>query len=516
MARVLHGALVTIEQASSVAAGGVGPATSGLNIPFSMNVVPDFKRFDFLFPGLQADPENLLPVKPQTVANLQRLGQTMLDSNPRDEMNSAVPAGYTYLGQFVDHDITFEVTSGDLASIHDPNLAPLSLDDIRNNIRNTRSATLDLDSVYEGLAPRVGEKMLIGKNSALNGTSKPALRPVGKDLDNDLPRRPRSVDPAFDREALIGDPRNDENTIVSQLHTAFLRAHNNIVDLGNDFTSARRLLRQHYQWMIIHDFLTRIADLNIVERVLYANSVFRPENDNFFMPLEFTAAAYRFGHTMIRADYDFNLNFNTSGSPGTLPATLGLLFTFTALTGQLGDNDTLPDNWIIEWENFVETGGVFNFARRFDTKLVEPLFTLRDFEGQPLPDEARLAVRNLLRGYLLRIPTGQSVAGELGITPLTSIEIIAAATSDDQAAALTETGFDIKTPLWYYILAESAHYGGNQLGPVGSTIIAEVLIGLIRRSEDSILADNSFAPTLGSTAGEFRLPDLLRLAGVLN
>jgi hypothetical protein len=218
---------------------------------------------------------------------------------------------------------------------------------------------------------------------------------------------------------------------------------------------------------------------------------------------------------MIRADYDFNLNFNTSGTPGTLPATLGLLFTFTALTGQLGDNNTLPDNWIIEWENFVEACASFNPARSFDTKLVEPLFTLRDFEGQPLPDEARLAVRNLLRGYLLRIPTGQAVAAELGITPLTPEEIVAAAASEEQAAALTESGFDARTPLWFYILAESAHFGAERLGPVGSTIIAEVLIGLIRRSEDSILADNSFAPTLGSTPGVFNLPDLLRVAGVL-
>ena len=113
---------------------------------------------------------------------------------------------------------------------------------------------------------------------------------------------------------------------------------------------------------------------------------------------------------MIRADYDFNVNFNTTATAPHIPATLELLFTFTALTGDLGDFDTLPDNWIIEWEHFVDGGGTLNLARRFDTKLVEPLFTLRDFVGQPLPDEARLAVRNLLRGYLLRMPTGQAVA----------------------------------------------------------------------------------------------------------
>lgn len=513
MARILHGAKVTIDQAAGAASSaGNGKA---MNIPFSMEMVPDFRKFDFLFPDLQHDPANLLPVNSLTVLGLKRLGQTMLDDSPRDKLNSMIPAGYTYLGQFIDHDITFEVSSGDLATITDPNLTPLSLTDIRDKIRNTRSATLDLDSVYEGLAPRNGEKMLIGQNTSLAGATRPTLRPTGKDDNNDLPRRPRSSDISIDREALVGDPRNDENTVISQLHTAFLRAHNAIVDQGNDFTAARKLLRQHYQWIVVHDFLPRICDPTIVERVLYTNEVFRPTDAYFFMPLEFTAAAYRFGHSMIRADYDFNLNFNTTATNPEVPATLELLFTFTALSGGLGDFDTLPDNWIIEWEHFVETGGPFNFARRFDTKLVEPLFTLRNFEGQPLPDEARLAVRNLLRGYLLRMPTGQAVASALGMTSLSSAELVAAAASAEQSAALTETGFDTRTPLWYYILAEATHVGGEHLGPVGSTIVAEVLIGLIRRSEDSILSSARWLPSLGATTGKFELPDLLRLAGVL-
>lgn len=513
MARILHGTVVTIDQAAEATAGAA--PGGALNIPFSMEMVPDFKRFDFLFPNLQDDPENLMPEGLQTVADLKRLGQSMLDDSPSDKLNSTVPAIFTYLGQFIDHDITFEVTSSGLTSISDPNLAPLSLADIRNKIRNTRSATLDLDSVYEGLAPRDGEKMLIGTVTPLGGTNPPLGRPAGKDDHNDLPRRPRSTDPATDREALIGDPRNDENTIVSQLHTSFLRAHNAIVDQGNDFVAARKLLRQHYQWMVLHDFLPKICDPKIVEKIIYSNNVFRPDDAYFFMPLEFTAAAYRFGHTMVRADYDFNLNFNLSGEPGTFAASLELLFTFTALVGQLGDNDTLPDNWIIEWERFTENTAGVNLARRFDTKLVEPLFTLRNFQGQPLPDEARLAVRNLLRGYLLRIPTGQAVANALGVTPLTADEIKAAAASTDQANILTESGFDTRTPLWYYVLAEAAHAGGNHLGAVGSTIVAEVLIGLIRRSEDSVLADSSFKPTLGAQPGKFEIADLLVLAGVL-
>jgi len=520
MPRIPHGAVVTLEQVNT-AVGAATVNNISLNIPFSLNVMPNFKRFDFLFPKLQDNPNNLLPESPQTVKHLKQLGQTMRDASlAGDNLDSPIPAGYTYLGQFIDHDITFEVISGDITKLTDPNFAPLSVKKIQESIVNTRTATLDLDSVYDTPAPRDGDKMVVGKVTSLKPTDPFPLRPVGKDDHNDLPREPRQTDPQHDRAALTGDPRNDENTVIGQLHTAFLRAHNALVTQGKTFDEARTLLRQHYQWIIINDFLKRIADPKIVNRVKKANQVYKPYDYSFFMPLEFTVAAYRFGHTMVRQDYDFNLNFNTSKQPNTTPATLDLLFTFTALSGGLGfgeGNDTLPENWIIEWEHFVDAGQPFNKARRFDTKLVEPLFELKTTLGQPLPDEARLAVRNLLRGYLLRMPTGQAVARALKVTALTKKEIEKAAASDEQLAVLQESGFNKRTPLWFYILAEAAaQTNGKRLGEVGSILVAEVLIGLIRRSENSILAETNWKPTLGTTASEFELPDLLRLAGVLS
>jgi hypothetical protein len=143
----------------------------------------------------------------------------------------------------------------------------------------------------------------------------------------------------------------------------------------------------------------------------------------------------------------------------------GQLFTFTALSGQLGEFDTLPENWIIEWENFVDVGAPFDRARRIDTKLVEPLFTLPDLQGRPRRgDRARLAVRNLLRGYLLRLPTGQAVASALkeklagvrDIPVLAPEQIRNAAASQEQVQKLEAGGFLERTPLWYYILAEAA------------------------------------------------------------
>jgi nucleoid-associated protein YgaU len=529
MPRLAHGAVPTPAQLQAARAE-LANRSAEVDLGFAAAQPADVQDFDFLFLALQQDPANLLPQSADTVAQLKALGRTMEDPGGDDPGDADIPAVYTYFGQFVDHDITLESSSFTAAELLADDLEPLELDQIRTGLQNIRTATLELDSVYSPpapLDPANPAKLLIGTVSSLNGTAKPLLRPPGKGDDNDLPREPRSPDIAHDRAALTGDPRNDENTIIAQLHLAFLKAHNALVDQGRSFEEARRLLRQHYQHIVIHDFLKRVADPAVVDDIVqYGNRWYNTLAEPFFMPLEFSVAGFRFGHTMVRNDYDFNLDFNTSGEPGTTPATLRLLFTFTALSGQLGfgpgPTDTLPDNWIIEWENFVDNGGpAKSKARRLDTKLATPgLFQLRNLEGQPeqpAPDAPRLAVRNLLRGYGLRMPTGQALATHLGLTPMTAAELEAAAASPDQAQVLQDAGFTERTPLWYYLLAEAKHHGrGQHLGPVGSTIVAEVLIGLVRRSDDSILRYPGWAPSLPAAApGQFELADLLRFAGVL-
>jgi len=314
---------------------------------FARQRAMDLQAFDFMFPELQADETNLLLASPQTPQNLVALGQAMGEPTPgggADPGDADIPAAYTYFGQFLDHDITLEAGSAPLANLLSPGLTPLPRDSIPASIRNIRTGTLDLDSLYgqgptndpNAIVPYAGDKLRPGKVTALNGQVKPILRPPGKDDDNDLPREPRAADPTHDRAARIGDPRNDENTIVAQLHLAFLRAHNALVDDGNNFKKARRLLREHYQHIVVHDFLRRVADPAIVDDIVEnGNHVFDPARRDFFMPVEFSFAAYRFGHSMARPAYNFNLNFNRSGQPGTVPATFELLFTFTALMGQL-------------------------------------------------------------------------------------------------------------------------------------------------------------------------------------
>ncbi len=531
MPRLPHGRTATSEDMSRAreavtAAGAADPLAFAAAPPAELHDV------DFLFPTLQDDPDALLPESPETVRRLKALAVTMEDRDGAGG-DSPVPAAYTYLGQFLDHDTTLEVRAeqpdaagrGDLEHLLADDLAPLPADAVGGAVANGRTGTLDLDSVYGAPAPRAGDRMVLGRVTRLGGTAPPLLRVPGKDDDNDLPRELPGPDVEHDRAALIGDPRNDENLALAQLHVAFLRAHNALVDRGLGFERARRVLRQHYQHVVVHDFLRRVCDEGVVDAILRdGNRWFSAAAEPFSMPLEFTVAAFRFGHTMVRPAYDFNTNFNVSR--GGVPATLDLLFTFTALSGQVGSRQvggtpTLPDNWIVEWENLVGDGEGVDRARRFDTALAAvgrtSLSALPDATGAPMSGLAAvLAARNLLRGYRFRLPTGQAVARHLGLPVLTPDELRAAAVGPAQADALRDGGFDARTPLWFYVLAEAAAGGGARLGPVGSTIVAEVVVGLVRRSADSVLRTPGWLPSLPSeTPGRFRLADLLRFAGVL-
>jgi Animal haem peroxidase len=379
---------------------------------------------------------------------------------------------------------------------------------------------MDLDSLYEA-APRDGEKFVLG---VVTKERVPRADVFSQDDFHDLPRRPPSSIESEDREALIGDPRNDENLIVAQLHVAFLRAHNAIVDQGATASEARKMLTQHYQWMVLHDYLKRVADPVTVDKTLSTGPRhFHPDPVTPGMPLEFSGAAYRFGHSMVRSTYNHN-NIFDDGTP------FNLLFTFTALSGDIGGGPapefpTLPQNWIIDWRRFfpgLGGAGAINIARPIDPLLVDPLAHLTTPSGvEDAPPNNFLAQRNLLRGWQIKLPVGQAVAAALEVAKLTEAEVLSLSLESGEAQrdALASNGFAERTPLWYYILLEAAKVrkdtGQKHLGPVGSTILAEVFVGLCRVSMNSILRDCHFTPTLGREPGRFDLQDLLSLAKVI-
>jgi hypothetical protein len=197
---------------------------------------------------------------------------------------------------------------------------------------------------------------------------------------------------------------------------------------------------------------------------------------------------------MIRDGYNYNKTF---------PRTR--LFQLL-LPGFLETYHHIPGEWTIDWNRFFET----NKARQFDTTLARGLSRMDDGQGGVLP--FGLATLDLLKGFLMRLPTGEAVANYLGQE--ISADALQAAMTEQQKQILTAGGFENRTPLWFYVLAEARAAGTGHLGSVGSAIVASVLIGLARKSKDSYLREKHWTPTLGKD-GQFDLPDLLRFAEVL-
>jgi Animal haem peroxidase len=399
---------------------------------------------------------------------------------PRD--NPRIPAGYTYLGQFIDHDITFDPVSS-LQRQNDPDA-----------LHDFRSPRYDLDSMYgSGPADEPFQyDQATGGHSLL-------LEPNRQGVE-DLPRNSQDV-------ALIGDPRNDENTIVGQLHLVFLKLHNKLlaqvladpaVPEDAKFEEAQRLARWHYQWVIAKDYLPRIAGQEVVDAILRVDPTsqvpeiitrfYRPKV-NVYMPVEFSAAGFRFGHSQIRGVYDLNAQVTQRPIfvPGPLPDQFADLRGFRRL----------PPGWTIDWNLFFPIGGSTpQPSRLVDGRLVPALFDLPHAGGGSLP------LRNLKRGQALGLPSGQDVARFVRAPQVLS------------GADLG--GVPEPTPLWFYILKEAELLtGGQHLGPVGGRMVAEVLLGLLNGDPQSwISIDPRWQPTLpdADRDGQFTMSDLVVFA----
>jgi hypothetical protein len=437
-----------------------------------------------------------------------------MEDAPNFKDHPDLPAGFTYFGQFLDHDITFDKTDG----LPSGQLSP-------EEIIQGRSPSLDLDNVY-GRGPGLeGKRLYEDDNIHLRvGRTSPAGpqgTPEGRVLPNDLPR---GDNPANEREASIGDPRNDENLAVAQTHLAFLKFHNIVVARlaeqgyasGELFERARKIVTLHYQWIVLHDFLPRVIDPFVLNDVLADGATLfkNVANEEPTMPLEFSVAAYRLGHSMIRDNYSWNRIFTDAG--------LDLLFVFSGGSGDMFGSPTLPSNWVADFRRLFDFAGapnveptpVLNNTRSLDTALALNLGTLPGFPTEN--DRARLAVRNLLRGRLVGLPSGQAVAAALGVTPLTPAQVRQGA----HANVLRDHNLDTQTPLWYYILKEAEVLNDSQrLGPVGSRIVAETFVGLIKGSRNSILseANRYWRPSLPALRpGNYTMVDLLLLVGDFN
>jgi len=541
------------------------PATGGYRSLFPDLPAAQFAEEDLIrlangsgsdLPGMSAPPEVLSDANNQPLRNPQ--GEVILSATPEtksdDEENYGIPAGYTYLGQFVDHDVTFKADD----AFADKGQAGV----------NHRSSRFDLDSLYgagPGLQPFLyaadGRSLARGRSLTQGG------RPSAS-FDH----------PRVDGVAVIGDKRNDENVLVSQMHGVFAGFHNALAQdrPKASFEELRQMVTWHYQWMLLTDFLPRLCGKKVMHRLLPAladgrgpqcgrshrslTADLRPGE----MPLEFSDAAYRYGHSAIRSVY--RLNAQMQGTPDEQsrnPAAAGRKFIFAAVDqAGLNGNRAFPAEWAIDWSLFFETRRAMTPDQialgaqkvqpsyKIDTSLVNPLAFLPEFSqsgtntattaagfAKPKPGAiANLALRNLMRGQASGLASGQDVARAMGIEPLADEDLmVGKATVDGLSAnrSIVDYGdsFRGQAPLWFYVLAEAQYNwcrrarakGGDdlakntlpgRLGPVGGRLVAETFVALMELDPDSVLhAPRHWRPTFGQ-GPQFGMVDLIRTAGL--
>jgi hypothetical protein len=465
---------------------------------------------------------------PTDADSLQALGvlaaRMTADPDPAkdgpDPEESGIPAAYTYLGQFIDHDLTFDPASS-LQRQNDPDA-----------LVDFRTPRFDLDSVY-GRGP--DDQPYLYENARTFLLGRPLSGAAANRGARDLPRS--GVADPLQRRAIIGDPRNDENVIISQLQSLFHRFHNRVATTHPDwpFPLVQREVRFHYQWVVLNDFLPTIIDHAVLGRVFphlshHGGTILthRPNLEFFhwarmpFMPLEFSAAAYRFGHSMVRPGY-------------RLSETIGPMLIFAAdINKALTGFREFPATWAIDWNLFMDlvprdltNSTRTQLAYRIDTSLVNPLGHL---PPSVAVNPSVLAQRNLERGWRMRLPNGQDIARAMGLVPLDDDKILIGKFTGDPADIIgpitaIDPAFKENCPLWPYVLAETIETDvtlkttsgekkikTRKLGPVGGRIVAETFAGLLLGDSTSYLSQNPrWIPTM-AVNGVFGLREFIASA----
>jgi Animal haem peroxidase len=424
----------------------------------------------------------------------------------RPRRGDLAPSGFVYLGQFLDHDLTRDETRLAHASA-----AP-------EQTKNFHTPRLNLESVYGGgpkkspdlydLSETGSETFLLGETKAIPAKRIPST-------PDDFHRR--------NGRPLLADDRNDQHLILAQLHVVFLQFHNRVIDLlkrggaanrvfPNEtiFEAARRLVVWHYQWIVRNEFLRWFVLPEILEDIeKHGPRFFKPvpEEEIPALPIEFTQAAFRFGHSMVQPQYEIN-------------QWIGLV-RLTDLVRRTRPNEPgepLLADRVVDWDRFTRTwGGNANFAENIDTLISEDMFNLPAaampiFTKKPPPP---LPEMTLLRGSRIGLPSGQEACRAASVQPLTEAQI---GFDDEGTEFLRGRGLNEKTPLWYYLLREAEvlgirrFRGGECLGPLGSRIVAEVLLGVMNAdSEHYLNVDAHWRPltaVFGGSAEPRRLDTL--------
>jgi hypothetical protein len=442
-------------------------------------------KFDRLFPNLE-------PLK-CSIDDLRILVNLMRDNKIRlPAVDSRLYSGLTYLGQFIDHDLTLEKKT----TISNPKLVDI------NDLENIRTSWFDLDSCF-------------GENNEFlnqNGMFDIEINIFGEE---DFPRK-------SDGTAIIGDPRNEENLIVANLHLLFLKFYNKIFEdiksknpqmlLPQLIVESKKIFLWHYQYIVVTQFLkditgkyySRLFDEKTNKPIIHESI----KKLGAKIPIEFSGAIYRFGHSIVRDGYYLNEQFD-------------LFPLFDPVIPDLRGFRPIPPNQKIDWSMFFPMPYAKGFQEweGIDPFIVDSLYKL---PIQVATGESILPLRSMIRGSeVYGLPSGQDLARAIGIS---EDEILKASNGSlvfqsldgiapEPELTILNNSFGESTPLFYYILIEAwVLTNGESLGPLGSIIIGDVFLNLLMLNQDSYL-NNNFSPIAGLCGcikdGEYYMSELI-------
>lgn len=460
--------------------------------PYSLSRPDRYCRLlpPFYYPGDREDIED----------RLLELAQSMFPATPKSDaivpmIEMADPtveglpaAAYTYFGQFIMHDLTFDDTPFRAAGLREP------ADTI-----NFTTPRLDLNSVYgDGPGSETHGHLFNGDRFEIG-----AVLSSITNVPFDVPLT-RNDQPA------VADPRNCENAIVRQIHAMFLLLHNLVVDNlresarpTNVFNSARCHVRWIFQHMVRHDFLPNVCNNKVCFSVTRGSRALHWPWGHFSIPVEFSQAVARFGHSMVRENYRLQERSD--------PVDLSVLLESARGKG------ALAKELVVDWQHFLRSQS--QASDFIDTTLVSPLAKLPNasihpFVNSPMPHEPHmLALRTLCRGARTGLPTGQQM--RMAVAPGAIIR--EPKEGDFPWKKLEDLGFENDTPLWYYTLLEAQiNETGRRLGIVGSRIVAEVIEASLQHDpgsffyrRDGVCPDKSWA---GENGFNGKIRDLLDIA----
>lgn len=427
---------------------------------------------------------------------------TATDPVGRNPFNPTQTHGTTFFGQFITHDVTFDATTV-LGAPANPLLTT-----------NERTPALDLDAVFGG-GPSGSRDLYDSRTGKIN---------IGDGGAYEMIAYTDNGDGTY--TTLSPDGRNVQTLTLEALSVAYMKAYNQVLDDLDDidlspFSTARdadlsnvnerhlvakEIIQWHYHWLIVNEYLPQVAGQTVVDDVVNnGNKYYNPPSGNAFMPVEFNSASFKFGHSQTDSSYRANFSSGTGASsdPNKAPF-YGLTFDASLGSSRFDLNSFDRSDLLggypaarryLGWQSFFDFGdGQVIHNRTIKPKLPTVLFTL------PIPaipggletDFDNLAQRDLLRVLTWALPSGQAVAEKMGVDAL--------AAADLEEIGSVYSSFATKTPMWYYEMTEAQIAAeGKTLGPVGSRIVTETLIGILRDDARSYLnQDPGFTPFLGA------------------